>query len=129
MYSIQGYKTFQPYRLILILDGKIQRPDTCYHSTNSGMDSFIISFKYDGISYTGMVAPKMEKDAIYYFVKLESENQDNYLEIIAKPPGSQRPDWEFKCADEQEPPETYDKNLLLEIGEAIEKNETDSVPK
>jgi hypothetical protein len=89
------------------------------------MQEFVIAFHYDGIPYTAIVTPCMDAGPLYYAVKLESGNQDNYLEIHARPPGADRTAWEFTCPDEQQTPDSYDPRLLEEIGEAIEKKETD----
>jgi hypothetical protein len=87
------------------------------------MENFTIDFTYDGTSYKAMVIPEQRTDTMYYHVQLESENQESFVEIIASPPGANNDHWIFKCPDDQEPSENYDKKLLEEIGEAIEKNE------
>ena len=87
------------------------------------MENFTIDFTYGGISYEGIVTPNQESGAIVYSVQLESENQETFVEIIAKPPNDETNNWVFKCPDDEEPTENYDKKLLEEIGEAIEKNE------
>ncbi len=85
------------------------------------MKKFTIEFNYDGLPYKATVVPGMKDGTMYYGVQLESENQENYVEIVANPPTADRDYWVFRCPDEQEPSEIYDKQLLQEIGEAIEK--------
>ena len=88
------------------------------------MENFTIDFTYDGTSYKALVSPKDENGVIVYSVQLESENQETFVEILARAPGDDTNEWVFKCPDDQEPSEYYDKKLLEEIGEAIERNET-----
>ena len=87
------------------------------------MEPFVIDFIYNGASYSGLVTPKEEGDSLYYSVKLESENQETSLDIIANACDSDKMDWCFRCPDGEEPPKNMDKALLQEIGEAIEKCE------
>jgi hypothetical protein len=87
------------------------------------MENFTIDLTYDGVSYAAIVIPKQENGMVTYNIKLDSENQESFVEIIAVPPGNGIDQWIFKCPDDQEPFEYYDKRLLEEIGEAIEKNE------
>lgn len=87
------------------------------------MENFTIDLTYDGINYAALVIPKQENGIFTYNIKLDSENQESFVEIIADPPGNGRDHWVFKCPDDQEPFEYYDKRLLEEVGEAIEKNE------
>jgi hypothetical protein len=62
-----------------------------------------------------------------YTVYLESENQEAYLDVIAKPSRFAWGDWDFVCKNPENggSPENalvyYDKELLDEVGEAIEK--------
>ena len=88
------------------------------------MEKFIISFNYDGFPYKATVVPGIQNGIAFYGVQMESENQENYIEIVANPPTADRDKWDFKCPDGQEPSEIYDKQLLQEIGEAIEKYQT-----
>jgi hypothetical protein len=90
------------------------------------MENFTIGLTYGGISYKAIVTPEEQNGMTAYHVQLESENQESFVDIIAKPPGSGTDLWTFTCPDDQEPPENYDKKLLDEIGEAIEKNEINS---
>jgi hypothetical protein len=87
------------------------------------MESFNIDFTYEGVAFIGLVTADPESGQDYYIVKIESENQESYADIIAIPPDKDGL-WIFKCADKTGPPESYDKSLLSEIGEAIEKHET-----
>jgi hypothetical protein len=87
------------------------------------MEKFTIDFSYDGTSYTALVTPRLENGVTVYSVQLESENQETFVEILASPPGTDDGQWIFKCPDDQEPSEYYDKKLLEEIGEVIEQNE------
>jgi hypothetical protein len=87
------------------------------------MQEFVIDFLYNGAPYTGLVTPKEDKGLLYYAVQLESENQETHLDILANPCESDKTDWCFKSPDGQEPPKSFDKAFLQEIGEAIEKSE------
>jgi hypothetical protein len=87
------------------------------------MDNFTIDFAYDGVLYKALVTP--QQGAGSYKVQLESENQENFVEIIATAPALGTDHWIFRCPDDEEPSTHYDQELLEEIGEAIERNETD----
>lgn len=87
------------------------------------MNEFIIEFTYQGSSYTGLVSPKLEGDDDGYEVKLENANQEVSLDILAKPCGEGKIEWCFRDAS---PDGNYDKDLLQEIGEAIEKYQAES---
>jgi hypothetical protein len=87
------------------------------------MDPFVIDFLYDGIPYRGLVTTNRADDTLSYSVKVESQNQESYLEIVANPCGEDKMDWCFKDADAEPDSQTFDKNFLQEIGEAIEKYE------
>jgi hypothetical protein len=101
------------------------RPGTIFNlmPTKQNMNSFIIDFIYDGIPYRGLVTVNGERDVLSYFVKVESENQESYLEIVANPCGEDKMDWCFKDPDAEPENKSFDKNFLQEIGEAIEKHE------
>ena len=86
---------------------------------------FQIEFTFDGIAYIGIVSPIAKGQETWYRVNLESENQENYIEIIAKPPASALEDWNFECEPAGNARLHYDKDLLNEIGEAIEKYNID----
>lgn len=81
-------------------------------------DAFIIDFNYQGTAYTGLVTPKTNDVQEGYTVKLESENQDLFLDIVAKPCGEDKMEW---CFMDNSAGGEYDKDFLQEIGEAIEK--------
>ena len=85
------------------------------------MNEFVIDFIYNGAPYSGLVTPKKDNGSVYYSVKLESENQESQLDVIAIACESDKMDWCFKCPDGEEPPANIDKGFLHEIGEAIEK--------
>jgi len=88
------------------------------------MDEFQINFNYEDIEYAGLVTPIPNSDKQSYRVNLESGNQENFVEIIAEPSSSVSGNWDFVCTNGDDPIDYYDKNLLLEIGEAIEKKLT-----
>jgi hypothetical protein len=83
--------------------------------------TFEIDFLYDGLPYRGLVTTTGMAENKYYFVKVESENQELYLNIVGKPCGQDKMDWCFKEPQMDENDEQVDKNFLMEIGEAIEK--------
>ena len=87
------------------------------------MDEFIIDFVYDQIPYTGLVSPKQEGNELFYTVKVESQNQEFYLDIIANPCGDGKMEWCFK--GDSSDADNYDPALLQEIGEAIEKHQSE----
>jgi len=66
------------------------------------MDPFVIDFIYDGIPYRGLVTGKKENDISSYSVKVESQNQESYLEIVANPCGEDKMDWCFKESDSEQ---------------------------
>ena len=86
------------------------------------MDEFVIDFTYEQMPFTGLVSPRHEGDNPVYSVKLESQNQELNLEIIANPCGDGKMEWCFK--GEPNESDNYDLALLQEIGEAIEKYQT-----
>jgi len=85
------------------------------------MNEFQINFSYEGSPYTGLVTPVENGDQLSYKINLESENQESFVEIIGKP--SESGDWNFECSNGDNPVDYYDKQLLVEIGEAIEKKQ------
>jgi len=87
------------------------------------MEKFIIDFIHEGIPYEGSVVSENKNGTLYYTVQLESEKPETYNEIIASPPVADRNYWVFKSPDDQASPGNYDKTLLQEIGQAIEKHE------
>jgi hypothetical protein len=87
------------------------------------MNPFTIDFLYDGVPYRGLVSPKGEQGVLSYSVKVESENQESYVDIVANPCGEDKMDWCFKDPDAESGNQAIDKNFLQEIGEAIEKYE------
>jgi|GEM_PF-3205327 hypothetical protein len=87
------------------------------------MDSFVINFVYQGVNYVALVTPKIYSGQEGYAVKIESENQELFLDIFAQPCGDDKTDW---CFIDSSEPHTYEyeKEFLQEIGEAIEKYQT-----
>jgi hypothetical protein len=83
-------------------------------------NDFQIDFIYDGVSYYWLVHPEGPDSAARYRVSLESENQENLLDILLLPSSSNLEDWEFRCGEGEEATAYYDKELLEEIGEQIE---------
>ena len=85
------------------------------------MNEFQINFNYQEVNYTGLITPIENPDTLSYKVNLESGNQESFVEIIAKPSDAMTGEWEFECSNGDNPVDYYDKKLLQEIGEAIEK--------
>jgi hypothetical protein len=84
---------------------------------------FQIEFTYQDIPYVGLVRQLDRNDQAWYTVQLESENQESNLEILLKPSTSDVDDWDFYCINGEEEEDAsafYDKDLLTEIGEAVE---------
>jgi hypothetical protein len=90
------------------------------------MNPFIIDFLYDGLPYRGLVTPREETKtgSLSYSLKVESENQEFFLDIVANPCGMDKMDWCFQDPDNTPDEARFDKNFLQEIGEAIEKYES-----
>ena len=86
------------------------------------MDEFVIDFIYEQMPFTGLVSPRQEGDEWVYTVKVESQNQELNLDITANPCGDGKMEWCFR--GEPNEAESYDPSLLQEIGEAIEKHQT-----
>jgi hypothetical protein len=84
-------------------------------------EPFQIEFNYGVTPYVGIVTPIDKSNETWYSVQLESENQESNVAIIAKPSQSALEDWDFSCEEEGDPFDYYDKDLLQEIGEAIER--------
>jgi hypothetical protein len=84
-------------------------------------NEFQLEFTYEDIPYIGLVRSFQKGKETWYAVNLESENQESYVEIIVRPSQSALEDWDFECEDGKDATEYYDKNLLEEVGEAIEK--------
>ena len=84
-------------------------------------EEFQIEFTFEDTAYIGLVNPIDKGQETWYRVNLESENQEKYVEIIAKPSASALEDWDFECEPAGNARLHYDKDLLDEIGEAIEK--------
>jgi hypothetical protein len=87
------------------------------------MEPFSIEFQYGGIPYQGLVRPGEENGQIYYAVQMESDNQESYLQLIAKPCHTDKMDWCLREMQSDAPGAGMDKDLIQEIGEAIEKYE------
>ncbi len=85
--------------------------------------TFEIDFLYDGQPYKGLVTTMEGTGDRHYFVKVESENQELFLNIIGNPCGEDKMDWCFKDPESRGNEQQIDKNFLTEIGEAIEKYE------
>lgn len=85
------------------------------------MNEFQINFNYEGSSYAGLVTPIENGGQLSYKINLESENQESFVEIVGKP--FESGDWHFECSNGDNPGDYYDKQLLVEIGEAIEKKQ------
>jgi hypothetical protein len=88
---------------------------------NINLKEFEIDFRYQEVAYIGLITPIDKTTEIWYSIKLESANQEHHVEIIAKPSSSEIEDWDFTCNDGNEAIRYYDKDLLVEIGEAIER--------
>jgi len=86
------------------------------------MDEFVIDFTYDQMPFTGLVLSRKKGEDLVYSVKLESQNQELNLDIIANPCGDGKVEWCF--SGESDETARYDPALLQEIGEAIEKYQT-----
>jgi hypothetical protein len=84
-------------------------------------EPFQIEFNYQEIPYIGIVTPIEKGKQTWYSVQLESENQEANITLIAKPSQSALEDWDFACEGDDDPLDHYDKDLLQEIGEAIER--------
>jgi hypothetical protein len=84
-------------------------------------EPFQIEFNYRAIPYLGIVTPIEKGAETWYSVQLESENQESNVGIVAKPSQSALEDWDFSCEEEGDPLDYYEKDLLQEIGEAIER--------
>jgi hypothetical protein len=56
------------------------------------MGSFVINFIYEGLNYAALVTPKTYDGQEGYAVKIESENQELFLDIFAKPCGEEKID-------------------------------------
>ena len=82
---------------------------------------FQIEFTYQHIPYLGLVKPISRKGDLWYTVDLESENQETHLQILARPSTSSWDYWDFECGAGEKATDHYDKELLDEVGEAIEK--------
>lgn len=92
-------------------------------------DEFQIEFNYQEIPYIGIVTPVVQGNGTWYRVNLESENQEEYVEILAKPADSEEGNWDFECEPSGNALDYYDKGLLEEIAEAIEKYNTAELDK
>lgn len=78
--------------------------------------NFQIKFAYDGIMYYGLV--REENDG--FFVDLEIEGHEAFLQILLTPSSSALKDWEFTCRNGEEATHYFDKGLLQEISQRIE---------
>lgn len=84
--------------------------------------TFEIDFLYNGQPYKGLVTAMEGSQDKHYFVKVESDNQEFFLNIIGNPCGEDKMDWCFRDPESRE--DHLDKDFLSEIGEAIEKYES-----
>jgi hypothetical protein len=89
------------------------------------MNEFVIDFRYDQVPYSALVVPRQEEGETIYTVKAESQNQEFYLDIVANPCGEDKMEWCFKGTPSES--ENYDPALLQEIGEAIEKYQSENL--
>ena len=88
------------------------------------MQEFQIDFNYQDVPYVGLVTPIDVGSNTSYKINLESENQESFVEIVGSPSAGEPGDWKFICSNGNNPTDYYDKQLLQEIGEAIEKKLT-----
>jgi hypothetical protein len=89
--------------------------------TNMESQEFQIEFTYQDNGYVGLVTPIRKNKEQWYTIDLESENQESQARITARPSDSELEDWAFECGDGEPATGYYDKDLLQEVGEAIEK--------
>jgi quercetin dioxygenase-like cupin family protein len=82
---------------------------------------FNIEFTYQQNPYVGLVRPLQKDRDTWYSVDLESENQESHVQIIAVPATTENGDWRFECSTGEFATTYYDKDLLWEVGEAIDK--------
>ena len=83
---------------------------------------FQIEFTYQQVRYAGLAKPLERANQLWYSVDLESENQESRIQIIGRPATTTAEDWEFTCGEGEAATGYYDRALLEEIGEAIEKS-------
>ncbi|MDP4218767.1 MAG: hypothetical protein Q8927_21440 [Bacteroidota bacterium] len=85
-------------------------------------DPFQIEFTYQNAPFIGLVTPFERAGECRYSIDLESENQESHLRIQGKLSNHVADVWDFTCGDGEPATNYYDKDLLQEIGEAIEKH-------
>ena len=88
------------------------------------MNEFLIYFVYEQMPFTGLVIPRQKGEDTVYCVRVESQNQELNLDISANPCGDGKMEWCFSGTPNEA--DGYDPALLQEIGEAIEKYQSDS---
>jgi hypothetical protein len=86
------------------------------------MNEFVIDFVYEQKHFSGLVIPREQGSEIVYSVKVESQDQELNLDLIANPCGDGKMEWCFSGITSEA--QRYDSAFLQEIGEAIEKYET-----
>jgi hypothetical protein len=90
--------------------------------TTMATDQFQIEFTFQNIPFIGLVAPIEKGGQSWYSIDLESENQESYMRILGRLSNKPTEEWDFTCGDGEPATNYYDKDLLQEIGEAIEKH-------
>ena len=88
------------------------------------MNEFVIDFVYEQRPFTALVTPREQGSDIIYAVRVESQDQELNLDLIANPCGDGKMEWCFSGLSDGA--QRYDRAFLQEIGEAIEKYETSS---
>ena len=59
------------------------------------MNEFVIDFLYEQMPFTGLVLPGNKGSDIIYSVKVESQDQELNLDIVANPCGDGKMEWCF----------------------------------
>jgi hypothetical protein len=83
------------------------------------MNEFIIEFVYGQMPFTALVIPKKAGGKLIYAVKLQSQNQELKLDISTVPCDDGKTEWCYSGGWDEGV--DFDPDLLMEIGEAIEK--------
>ena len=91
-------------------------------TTIMATDQFQIEFTYQNVPFIGLVALVQKAGEFWYSIDLESENQENTMRILGRLSNRPTEEWEFTCGDGEPATNYYDKDLLQEVGEAIEKH-------
>jgi hypothetical protein len=85
-------------------------------------DQFQIEFSYQNLPFIGLVASFQKGRECWYSGELESEIQESHMRILGRLSNPTTDEWDFTCGDGEPATNYYDKKLLQEIGEAIEKH-------